>query len=378
MEMKEARTIKDLLEDRRRNPRQHKDHIETLEFSSFDGKRYRRFMEDYVKLDFSEIAKSQVREEEYDKQYCDEDLVPKITRDGILHYPLMVDRKYNLIHGHNRLYSHTVAFPGFKVPCLIISDPYEVQGDGTYSRTATNDCFHNIISQIKPNKPNENNPYSMADVAQQVSDLFKADPTFEGINPSGRWFESNIGAFDRVMDILHPNQFTHPSARTKIRKAASKGKSVIKVVEFQDWTHAATSLGWPPGVKVGKKKAMRKDFDEWVDPKDNTMITHITTAGMKEKEKVRQTLVDMYFDNTHHTVDGVKLLAKVGSPKTNPAALNKQRSDYVSMRLDPMNKGLKAKGWPLIKEVFFVKQLENPNDRGQHFILDKNNVFIKK
>ena len=65
MEMKEARTIKDLLEDRRRNPRQHKDHIETLEFSSFDGKRYRRFMEDYVKLDFSEIAKSQVREEEY-------------------------------------------------------------------------------------------------------------------------------------------------------------------------------------------------------------------------------------------------------------------------------------------------------------------------
>jgi hypothetical protein len=366
MESKEEAVISKLLTAGYKDPRDDIHHLRSLQFTSLDGRRYRKFVKDFVYLDPAEVKTAQVRDQDYDDTYCKEQLKPLIESQGLKFVPHL-DQRNNLETGHNRLPVMMELEPGKLLPFLRVSKPYLDNGDGTYSLHES-DGFEDVIAKIKSNSPPPNNPYNMKSVAIQIKNLFKIDSTFRGLNPTGKWFEKNEGPFDEIMDDLHKDQFKSPGTRTKIRQEAGKGQSIIKPVQFSDWTHAATSIGWPSGVKVGTKRPSRMSFVEWSDSSDGTNITTVSTNGSKLKEKVSLELFEMFLDGTLGTTKGVKLLMKVNSPSSNPIALNKQRKDFTTEKIDALNKKLKARKFPEIKECFWVQQLNHPSDKGAHFV----------
>ena len=365
MESKEGAVIDELLSAGYKDPRSDVHHVKSLQFTSLDGKKYRKFIAEFVYLDPAEIKTAQVRDQDYDDTYCKEQLKPLIESQGLNFVP-HIDLRNSLETGHNRLPVMMELYPGRKLPFLRVSKPYLCNADGTYSLHES-DGFENVIAKIKSNSPPPNNPYNMKSVAIQIKDLFQIDSTFRGLNPTGKWFEKNEGPFNEVMDDLHPEQFKSPGTRTKIRQEAGRGQSIIKPVQFSDWTHAATSIGWPSGVKVGTKRPSRMSFVEWSDPSDGTNITTVSTNGNKLKEKVSLELFEMFLDGNLNMTKGVKLLMKVNSPSSNPIALNKQRKDFTTEKIDALNKKLKAQKFPEIKECFWVQQLNHPSDKGMHF-----------
>jgi len=373
LETKENQAIAKLVAKGYQNPREDIQQIQSLEFETANGDKCRKFIVDFVELSPNQIKRSQVRDKEYDEDYCNEQLKPLIEAEGLKFVP-HISEQLNLETGHNRLPVLMEIYPGQKLWFLKVSKPYVEQKDGSY-KLATNTAFKDLVSKIRSNSPPPNNPYNMQGAAIQVEQLYREDPTFEGLNPTGNWLDQDESAFNAVMDWLHPGQFRSKGTRTKILKMASKGQSIIRPVEFSDWTHAATSIGWPSGVKPGKTKPSRMSFVEWVDPSDNTCITHVSTNGNKLNEKVTLELFEMYLTNTLSSTKGVKILMKVNAPNTNILALNKQRRDFVSKTIDPLNTKLRNKDFPEILECFWVQQLNHPSDSGLHFKQNSSGIL---
>ncbi len=377
MEAAENKAVRKLIKAGYKDPRGDEDLSRSLVFTSLNGQKYRKFITNFLYLDPAKVRKSQVRDKDYDPVYCQAQLRPLIEKEG-LDYVCHINGQKTLETGHNRLPVLMGLYPGKKLPFLETSKPYLVNNNGTYTISKGNNQFEDEIAKISSNGAPPNNPYTMECVGVQIKRLYDLDPTFRGLNPTGDWFEKNEGPFDSIMDDLHPKQFLSKGTRTKIREKAGKGKSIIKPVEFPDWTHAATSRGWPSGVKPGKKNPSRMSFIEWVDPVDNTNITTVSTNGKKLSEKVLLELTEMYLDGTMEATKGVKLLMKVNSPSTNPIALNKQRRDFISKQIDVLNTRLRKMGWPQIKEIAWVKQLNHPSDKGMHFVQDENGLMKEK
>jgi len=376
MEVAENKAVQKLIKAGYKDPRKDEGHLRSLVFTSFDGRKYRKFITSFLYLDPSQVKKSQVRDKDYDPIYCQAQLKPLIEKEG-LHYVCHINSQKTLETGHNRYPVLMEIYPGEKLPFLEISKPYLENDDGTYTLCKDNQ-FEDEIAKIGSNSAPPNNPYTMECIGQQIRRLYNIDPTFRGLNPTGDWFEENEGPFDNIMNELHPKQFLSKGTRTKIREKAGKGKSIIKPVEFADWTHAATSRGWPSGVKPGNKKPSRMSFNEWFDPADNTNITTVSTNGNKLKEKVLLELTEKHLDTAMGTTKGIKLLMKVNSPSTNPIALEKERRDFVSSKIDVLNTRLRKNNWAQIKEVYWVKQLNHNSDKGMHFVQDKNGIMKEK
>ena len=91
------------------------------------GKRYRRFIVGFEMIQHSNIFQSQIRQIVVNQDYCREDLIPRIEKDGIILDPIWVSRRTNttveLEHGHHREYSNKIIHKGQKkMPCFILSD----------------------------------------------------------------------------------------------------------------------------------------------------------------------------------------------------------------------------------------------------------------
>lgn len=363
-----------------RDPRNHPDHLKILE-TKVGGKNYRRFIKSFYYTTEDKLFKTQIRLKEVDETYCRLELAPLLQKDGkILDPPFVTSRSNtmkNVEHGHHRVRSNSIAF-GKDVPLPVFeldSEFYEIDESGNYATTGVPVAYIQLKSKIDCNAPRESLAYEMTDVAVQLTELFSADPTFNGVNPAGYSFPDRQ-QFDAVMDDLHPRAFLYKGTRTKIYNAWCKGgnlSSKIKPVTFQDVTADLVNHNLNPGVTINKrKKPVREKFLEHFDSTKNVFIGTTTTNGKTFERDFILPLVAAFSDKTLCTQSGYRIVlhCEVYSPSSTLVKLKQERNSFVDNRLRVWNRRLKALGCSVIfSQVIFPKQLTDKADNGEHIIL---------
>ena len=369
---------KDLAKHGFTSPKSDVDLAKTTEFDAVVAGKMspaRRFMERLEFQDPGSLTNSQVRNTDADEDYCVETLIPLIEDHGGLEFPIFVDQQGVVVHGHNRLWAwkkilndNPSVLPTTDIPTIVISDPVLLNGANF---TGNSQAFNSIYSKIVCNAPPKNNPYNIESAAYHVRELYQEDPYMGGLNPCGTAFfdpndEKNANAiarFDVIMDWLHPVAFKNKGTRTRIRKLTSTVKGVKKSLTFNDISAEMLNEFGTAGVDPATRK--RLPMGQWVDPVGN-LYTVIGTAGPKEKEKVRSEIVDRYLANTLRGTGDIYLgiYLSPAQLKGDVASNDKERAKYLNTRLGPLNSAMAAQNWPVIKQVRFFVQLNDPRDTG--------------
>lgn len=342
------------------------------------GKRYRRFIVGFEMIQHSNIFQSQIRQIVVNQDYCREDLIPRIEKDGIILDPIWVSRRTNttveLEHGHHREHSNKIIHKGQKnMPCFILSDfVVELDENGCLINTKLQHKFLLIKSKIGCNPPANNLVYTFKDVPHQLRDLFNADPSFNGLNPSRQFPERyKDGIFDNIMSDLHPDAFLLQGTRTRIYNLWSKGNSTSKTssVGFSDITNDLISCGYDAGVtKTSKGTICRTRFLDWHDSKNKVYlgVTNTNAKGATFERDFALPLIKLAADGTIDNKQQYEIVihCTIYKPPATLVAIKKQRQDFVQL-LTIWNQRFINLGYINIKfkEVIFPKQLSDPNDQ---------------
>lgn len=346
-------------------------------FINSAGKLYRRFIVGFQMVQHSNIFQSQIRQNVVDKDYCREHLIPRIKKDGGILDPIWVNKRTNttveLEHGHHREHSNKVIHQGQKpMPCFILSDfVIELDNNGHLTNNKIQHKFFLIKSKIGCNPPANNLVYKFMDVPHQLRDLFNADPTFNGLNPSRQFPERHKDdIFDNIMSDLHPNAFLSQGTRTKIYNLWSKGNSTSKTsnVDFAHITNDLISCGYDSGVtKTSRGTICRKKFLDWYDSNKSVYlgVTNTNAKGATFERDFALPLIKAIADGTIDKKQKCEIVlhCTIYKPPATIVAIKKQRQDFVDL-LKTWNTRMTSFGFANIKfkEVIFPKQLTDPND----------------
>ena len=374
------------------DPREHVKLRETTHFMGLDNgqdRPARRFMMEFKFMNVGDLESNQVRGEKADKNWMKNKLIPRIEAHGTLEYPIYIRPSGKIVHGHNRweswkqiLKRDPNALNTVKIPVIVLSDAFFVDeaADQISEMVGSGGAFNNKVSQIIPNKKQENNDYSMESVSVGVRQMFDIDPKMGGLNPSGKPFydENNPtdtapkAAFDKIMDRFYEGEFS-AAKRTEIRKLVHRDQSVKILHNFDSRTIEITNMGWPSGVKAKNK---RHEPEEWSqndpdpvrNPDGDKKILHrvISTAGVKHKEQVRSIIVDKYQDGTLDEISGFRLLLELESKTRSTVISVNDRAfrNYIANQLTALNIGNKKVNWPGVLEVRCSKEVQDALDIG--------------
>jgi hypothetical protein len=373
----EDAVVQELLKQGFSDPRLHSDLRETTHFLGLEpGAKDRAARRFILKLEYrnpGELQADQVREENSDREWLKNTLVPRIEKRGTLEYPIYVTPGSEIVHGHNRrdgwvliLDKNPKALKTSKIPTLVLSDPYfvDVGADKVYPMVGASQEFNAKVSQIIPNKKQENNPYSMVAVSIGVRQMYNIDPTMQGLNPGGLpFYDENDpdnptarNNFNLVMDRFYEGEFSL-AKRTEIRKLIHKDQSQKLDHTFDTLTVEYANMGWPTGIKSkGKRHKAEEHFviddDPVRNPNGDKKILHrmISTAGSKHKQEVRSILVDKYQDGTLDEISGFRLILELEKKarSTIMSVNDKHFRNYIANQLTGINIGSKNVNWPRI------------------------------
>jgi hypothetical protein len=380
------------------DPSIHPDLSESVEFYGFSGgikRKARRFMLRLEYLNaFQDLRADQVRDEEADKDWIKGTLRQRIESHKTLEYPIFVTATGKIIHGHHRwtTWKNIVAkdpdlLNTKKIPVIVLSDPYFINEEtGELEKMVGTDTgFNHRVSQIKPNKKQENSPYSMEGCASAIKKLMDEDKAMGGMNPGGKPFydekndkdaeELAKGYFDTVMKELFEDEFS-ASKRTQIRKLIHQSSSVKVVHSWKSENVELDDVGWPRG-KDPNKTNKRLDPKSWTsidtdtvrNPNGDKKILHriISTAGSKHKQEIRSVIVDMYQEGTLHEISGFNVLLQLErkTRSTVKSVNDRLFNNYIATQLTGINNGSAKVGWVPILSVRCSKELEDERDVGR-------------
>jgi len=372
----EQEVIETLLKEGFFNPKEDEGLNKTLEFS-FRGKKYRRFMLKFGLLEQDSLEESQVRDKEFDEDYCNEQLIPLIVKHG-LRYPIFTSNSAGLPTekidaGHNRNWSWAQINKENPVPIprILISDPYFVD-DGVLKKiTPENLEFFSTVSRIVGNPKPPNNVYTMQSVAVQIKELFNKDPTLGGINPTRQWFASKSSeVLYLLMDEIHPEQFLRSNERTKIYNfLTTKKHNKIKPVTNESITSDLVNLDWQNGLYVNKKgNKKRYTFTDHVDYEKDAYIGLVDNNQINFRTVVLTNLVRIVGLKQKPKASKVFLHCKIQDPVANNKELNQQRLNFLQEVVE-YNKIATNFKLPLVEKAYFAKQLLDTLDTGKYYEL---------
>jgi hypothetical protein len=391
---REAQCLEESLEAGYKNVRENKKHLKSLEGTLPNGIVWRRFLLSFDQKQAKEYYKTQIREQDIDTKYCEEELYPLIKKHG-LEYPGFVNLSEEIESANHRHYVFKKHWPEKLFPTIQISNPYVLDDNGHWvaTKNPNHSEFIKVASRFKPNIEGRDKPLklTMKDASFHITRLFRAAPNFLGLNPSGAMKDftsedkESCNRFDKIMDWAYPNQFLRANERTRIRRNVNPESRNIISIATAEWSSEATLLNWPAGLSLPAKKGKPPTMlstGNWMDDKDGNLIFHLTTAGEKIKEKVLATLAKLYLENEGRIpqeIKGIKLLIKIGQAKSSHRELNASRQQFFSQQVNLIHQQLVEGGWPPITYVRFVKQLKDPKDIGLDYKLDKKTgTLVKK
>ena len=170
---------------------------------------------DYKVVSIKKIITNNVRVQDIDVKYCEDEIGPLIQRKMMqvpttmgLNYPLLVTQKgnyYHLISGHNRKWSVSNILGKDKIPVFIVDN----------KGTPIEKLIGRIVANSKTE--NDNRRYKMIDAILHLQE-FELNNGFSDTND----IEQTRKEFENFMDKIHPFQFTSPTARGKIFKGWQK------------------------------------------------------------------------------------------------------------------------------------------------------------
>jgi hypothetical protein len=365
------------------NPHSDPDHRATLFPPAPAGKRYRRFIKSFKMVEYSQLTDKNNRHADVDPKHCREVLVPLLERANQINFPIMGRAKtpvsFYTDHGHNRSWSSNDLWPGRSLPFLELRpEIYDItvgpSGSEVYTVVAgPEESLGEYLSEVRCNPGYKNKPYTKFCATEHLKECFKLDPTFHGCNPSRQFPTRNGGIFDKIMDLLHPEQFLNKGTRTQIYNRWKQGAptSATTAQTQASRTNELAKLGWDQGLIPGKNGQMseynRETFKnwEWYDSKNNAYLGMTTSNGNKFKEKIFLNCIEAHCSNRILQSSDINLLFVIDKPSHVLANLETQRDNQVT-EIVKVNTMLKTLGIKLrIKMVRFVKQLKDTNDTGR-------------
>jgi len=369
-EKKEQQVITQAVQQGYKNPLTDHWQKETLFLPNGD----RRYIKDLVFLDYKDLNTNQVREEVVDEKTCKTIIAPSIEKSGLDH-PVMaqetaVDEVYDNVHGHNRAW--TLDSLKQKIPTFVVTEPMNPHGNKVSK-------LSDIKSRIRPNKAQKNRQYTIQDMARQIKDILKIDPTIDGKNPSGKLppltkkAQNGDFTWDDLIDDIYggTGHADHPSTRTKIRTTVEKntgGSEIINMRELNSMTAFLTRIGWADGLSGTGK---RLPTLQHLDLKRDSIIVMTDTNGEHINEKLSKVLISWFNDSDwksvvqKHGIDKIDIVGIVYRPTTNIANLDQTRLSFVK-KARQWNKIFKGCNIPFkVNEIAMPKQVKSSNDRDQ-------------
>jgi len=335
----------------------------------------RRYIEGFVKLEYSSLVSNQVGVVEVDKVRAREEVKPSIEKVGRVLNPIIVrklpDGRFRIEAGHHRAYACDLL--GMEIPAFIVSSFYNPGGKAS--------IFSERKARIQSNKPSKNKQYKMADVEREYHESFGDDPTFEGLNPSGKPLprKSKINYdFDNFVDNFFPGWFESDAVRTKIHNRCMNKKNLQQVIEItpSDITSALANLGWDTGLKRGKRsKDSRLPFTEHVC--GDSFILIADSNGQHTEGKIYTLMKKYHLDSEWQElikqsgIKKIKVLGRIydqdGSVISEPDKLRLARLNFSKVFVN-MNKLFRSTKTPFkITTLEMMKQSKSPTDKGQTF-----------
>lgn len=338
----------------------------------------RRYATNFVKLSYNDLVSNQVGVVEVDKTRAQEELKPKLLKEGKVLNPILVTRrrdgKYKIEGGHHRAY--VLQLLGWDIPAFVLS-PF-------YNSTGPASVFSEQKGRIQTNHKSTTKQYTMKDVEREYYQAFDTDPTFEGKNPLGipllRSTSCTTYDFDDFMDEFFPGWFESEAVRTRIHNRCKARKNLDQIIEIDasDITSALANLGWDTGLKKGKRrgKDSRLPFTKHIC---GTSLVLIADSHVQNVEGKIYTLMRNYHLNTEGfknfveegKISKIKVLGSIydkdGSITSNSDKLDLARISFKQV-FEDMNKMLESTNTPFkITTLEMMKQSKSPTDTGETF-----------
>jgi hypothetical protein len=246
-----------------------------------------QFFNEYGKVDPNKLTESQVRKYEVDEQQV-QVLKDSLLSCGKLFQPIITlrisDKSEKTLHGHHRLEAWKLAFPKKDIPRYVLdAEMLEELDDGSYVQ-ADKVAYRRLRSTVAPNPPNKNLQYNMDDVANQLGQAVKLDPTLGGLK--GASDAMTLDVLSDWMKIWHPVQYPNNNGgtHTKILNKYKEGDASTKVKKSNDENAIIGRLakaGWDTEFK---KPGEKKD-KTWLDWYDSDRKVIMGKVGWREKNE---------------------------------------------------------------------------------------------
>jgi hypothetical protein len=259
--------IQQALKNGHLNPREDEDQVKCL---WADGAN-RKILQ-YKVVDVNSLSTNNPRFNDVDVSYNRSDLGPLIIRHREqkpesfgFEYPIMVvarGTKYEITHGHNRLWCavHILRLTG--IPVFIIED--------------TGDRMQSLIGRISPNckRSSANRQYRMEDIIEQMKE-FRLIGYFTNLGCPKQTREE----FEQLMNKVHPNQFIDRGPRGKIFKNFYTNRTMTNssIVPIDDsfWDSITSRSGYPSRqARMISNKRKKIEFPHYVCDKNNAIIIY--------------------------------------------------------------------------------------------------------
>ena len=278
LEQKEASAISDAIAEGHHNP------LKGEHRPAFFQGDDRRYATDFVKLSYNDLVSNQVGVVEVDKTRAQEELKPKLVKEGKVLNPILVTRrrdgKFRIEGGHHRAY--VLQLLGWDIPAFVLSPFYNSKGPVS--------VFSEQKGRIQTNHKSTTKQYYMKDVEREYYVAFDKDCTFEGKNPLGipllRSTSCTTYDFDDFMDGFFPGWFESEAVRTRIHNRCKARKNLEQVLEItpSDITSALANLDWDTGLKKGKRsKDSRLDFTKHTCGKSLVLVADSNGQNVEGK-----------------------------------------------------------------------------------------------
>jgi len=385
----EEKAVREAIVEGHKDPREDEREKQFLHFEGPDGTEYRRFIEEFTRASYSNFNDgSQVREETYNKKYCEKELSKSIKQEG-LHYPPFVKMTGKTVHpqsGHNRSYAHNLAHPNQPIPVFKVSGIYKKEKDGSYVQVVgSEEQFFEQHSAAQPNKKTRiSQDTSIKAAARNLRELFDIDPTFLTLNPSGDEIEDapkkgGGTIFDKIMDYEYPNEFLHHTARGKVYKEFAKPSELARTIGDTEINRDLNDeLGWgsqwekpsqPGKAAKGKRKSI---LDSKALDTEDAYVGVTNTNGENFHTAIGKHLVDRMSSRQPFDFSKVNLVCEIHKFQNTTEDLKNKREKFIE-KITQWNNQIKnlcnrqdlKKTMPLIDKIWFPQQLKDGHDNGQ-------------
>jgi hypothetical protein len=332
------------------------------------GKSYRRFIIDFIMVDYADLEETQVRSKIVDQNYCKTELAPSIEREG-LRVPILVTNtpipsQKKFVTGHHRAWSQN--YLGEKIPALVVTDLISLSGEPI-------DKLADFRSKVASNRSADRIKYGINDAVITIAEAFRIDPAFGGLNPGKQVPEREGVSFDwdDLMDDIYgaTGYFLHKGTRTKIRNKYLKGQSAHKIVDmalFSEQSAMLARLGWEQGLSAkGKRVEVLKHYDT----SRNAMICLTDSNGRHLWEKMVSYLMEITkkgdFTKTlkNNNIKYIDVACRIYNPPSDKANLDSQRDIEKGIVKDWKAVFASIPHFPLtLRYLVFPKQLRHSSD----------------